>query len=607
MAIFLVGDAFPRFSEKDWSALVARSTGGRLPSDLASRSEDGIPIDPLYGQATGGQVLPRRSARPWTIVQRIDIPDIGAARDQMRADLAGGVGGLDLVFAGARRAGIASASDRVLGDLFEGLSLAGITLRIDAGEATPGMVTRLLRLVEERSVDPGAAEIVSSFDPIAALAARGSLDQSFDAIGAAIVGAFEAMEGAGIDGMAVVADGRPWHDGGASEAQELAAVLAALVAYLRLFEKHGIGLERAMERIGVVLSADADQFLTIAKFRAMRLLHARLLERLPTRPCRIHGETSWRMMSRRDAHMNLLRTTSAAFAAGVGGADSVTVLPFTAARGLADPFARRLARNGQTILIEEAGLGRVVDPAAGSGALEGLTEALAEKAWGRFRSIESGGGLFAAVRAGTVQRDVAAMRDARLDRVRRREIELIGTTAFVHLDEVEAKAAGTRGYMDAAIETADRLVTVRLAEPFEALRDRADHLAAKGARPAVFLVGLGEDFVAAADLAAGLFASGGATVIGNQAHPTPKAAVEAFARSGAPFACICLSRDAADVASLAIALRKAGARRVYAATANAPPAATIAGIDAVIAKGTDAVALIGDLLDSAESGVAEKR
>jgi methylmalonyl-CoA mutase len=612
MTISLVGDAFPHFSEEDWSALVARSTGGRTPVELASRSDDGIPVGPLYVQAAGGQVLPRRSDRPWTIVQRVDIPDIGAARDQIRADLAGGAGGLELVFAGslaARGAGIASTGDQALADLFEGLGLTGITLRIDAGEATPRVVMRLLRLVEERSVDPGVVEIVSGFDPIAALAARGSLNQSFEATGRAVADAFEAMQSTGFAGIAVVADGRPWHDGGASEVQELAAVLSAFVAYLRLFEAHGIGIERAMERIAVVLSADADQFLTIAKFRAIRLLHARLVETmdLPSRPCRIHAETSWRMMSRRDAHMNLLRTTSAAFAAGVGGADSVTVLPFTAARGLADPFARRLARNGQTILIEEAGLGRVADSGAGAGAFETLAEGMAEKAWDRFQAIEHDGGLLAAVKVGTMQLDVAAMRDARLDRVRAREIELIGTTAFVHLDAVETKAAPAPRGADAAIETADRLVTVRLAEPFEALRDRADDLAAKGMRPAVFLVGLGSDFTAAANLAAGFLASGGVTAIDPKDFPTPETAAEAFARSGAPFACICLSRDTPDVASLAMALRAAGARRVYVATVDAQPVATIAGIDEIIAKGTDAVALIGGLLDSADAGLAEKR
>ena len=158
-------------------------------------------------------------------------------------------------------------------------------------------------------------------------------------------------------------------------------------------------LDDARRFIFFRLAADQDQFLTIAKFRAIRKLWARVEEACGLEPSRafVTAETAWRMMTKRDPHGNIVRGTIAALAAAVGGADAVTVLPFSAALGVPDAFARRIARNTQTILIEEANFHRVADPAAGSGAIEYLTEQLCEKAWGLFQEIERAGGSAAAL------------------------------------------------------------------------------------------------------------------------------------------------------------------------------------------------------------------
>src|SRR5262249_45822957 len=162
----------------------------------------------------------------------------------------------------------------------------------------------------------------------------------------------------------LVADGRVVHGAGGTETQELAYVIAAAVTYLRTLEAHGIALDDARRMIFFRLAADADQFLTIAKFRALRMIWARVEEScgLTPEPTFIAAEIAWRMMTRNDPQVNILRTTIATFAAAVGGADAITVLPFTSALGLPDAFARRIARNTQLILIEEAGIGRVADP-----------------------------------------------------------------------------------------------------------------------------------------------------------------------------------------------------------------------------------------------------
>ena len=220
------------------------------------------------------------------------------------------------------------------------------------------------------------------------------------------------LAGEGFRGPFAVADGRIIHNAGGSEAQELAFALASAVAYLRALEAGGHALDAARRMIYFRLAADADQFLTLAKFRAVRRLWARVEEAcgLAPEPVFVAAETAWRMMTRRDPWVNVLRTTMAVFAAGLGGADSIAVFPFTAALGLPDAFARRLARNTQLILLEESSLAKVADPAAGSGGIEDITDRLCEAAWALFQEIEATGGTAAALEAGLIQDKVAAVR-----------------------------------------------------------------------------------------------------------------------------------------------------------------------------------------------------
>src|SRR5262249_21182034 len=182
----------------------------------------------------------------------------------------------------------------------------------------------------------------------------------------------------------------------------LAFTLAAGLAYLRLLEASGFSLEQARTRISFLMAADAEQFLTIAKFRALRKLWARVEQvcKLDPQPIFISAETAWRMMTRRDPYVNMLRTTIAVTAAGVGGVNAITVLPFTAALGLSDAFARRTARNAQLILLEESNLFRVADPAAGSGGIEKLTTQMSQAAWTLFQEIEAAGGGAGALEGG---------------------------------------------------------------------------------------------------------------------------------------------------------------------------------------------------------------
>ena len=260
----------------------------------------------------------------------------------------------------------------------------------------------------------------------------------------AVTGAIKGLAAMGFKGPFAVADGRVIHDAGGSEVQELAFVLATGVAYLRALEGAGVALEDARGMIYARLTADADQFLTMAKFRALRLLWARIEQAcgLTPKPLFIAADTAWRMLTQRDPYVNMLRATMATFSAGLGGANAITVLPHTLALGLPDPFARRVARNTQLVLLEESNLAKVSDPAAGSGGIETLTQQLCEAAWALFQEIEKAGGVFAALEQNLIQRKVAATRAAREANIARRKEVLTGASEFPNLHEAAGRGAG---------------------------------------------------------------------------------------------------------------------------------------------------------------------
>jgi methylmalonyl-CoA mutase len=280
----------------------------------------------------------------------------------------------------------------------------------------------------------------------------------------------------GFKGPFVLADGRPIHDAGGSEAQELAFALAVAVAYLRALEAGGIPLDTARSALAFRLVADADQFLTVTKFRALRRLWARVEESCGLRhePTFIAAETAWRTMTRDAPYENILRATIAVFAAGIAGTDAITVLPFTAARGLPDEFARRIARNTQLILLDEANIARVADPVAGTGWAEDLSDQLCRATWTLFQEIEAAGGAAAALEQGLIQKKVAATRTARERALAEGKDMLVGANEFRTSDIADVRVLDVPRVTVLAMPVAipiEPLTPVRLAALFELPQD----------------------------------------------------------------------------------------------------------------------------------------
>jgi len=353
------------------------------------------------------------------------------------------------------------------------------------------------------------------------------------------------------------------------------------------------------------LSADADQFLTMAKFRALRLLWARVEQscELTSQPLFIAADTAWRMLTQRDPDVNMLRATIAAFSAGLGGANSINVLPHTLALGLPDAFARRVARNTQLVLLEESNLDKVSDPAAGSGGIETLTRQLCEAAWAQFQNIESAGGPFAALERNIIQTKVAAVRDARDVNIAKRKDVLTGASEFPNLHEktpavLDAKPVTALSPEEIVIRF-DAIAPIRLAAPFETLRDLSDRLLkTSGKRPAIFLANLGTaaDFTARATFAKSFFETGGIEAIDTEGFSDPAALAAAFKSSGAALVCLCSSDKvyAVGAEAAARALHDAGAKHIYLAgrPGELEAALRTAGVGEFIFAGGDALAML---------------
>ncbi|HET9141754.1 methylmalonyl-CoA mutase family protein, partial [Actinophytocola sp.] len=228
-----------------------------------------------------------------------------------------------------------------------------------------------------------------------------------------------------------------YHEAGGSDAEELGCALATAVAYLRALTSAGLSADAAAAQLEFRYAATVDQFLTIAKLRAARRLWARVAQvcGIGDTGSRQHVVTSPAVLTRRDPWVNMLRTTIACFAAGVGGADAITVLPFDSAVGLPDGFGRRIARNTQSILLEESHLDAVLDPAAESWYVERLTSDLAEAAWAWFTEIERAGGLTAALDAGLIADRLARTWQARRANLAAGADKLTGVTVFANADE----------------------------------------------------------------------------------------------------------------------------------------------------------------------------
>ncbi len=558
---------------------------------LSTTTLDGITVAPLGTPALSADLpdggLPGQApfTRGTTATRELDGWDVRAwftdpdaertARDVV-VDLENGVNSLWI------SAGTGGVPIDALATILEPVFVDLAAVVIDAPFEPLEAAQALIAVITDKGVQAATGTSLGA-DPIgAAFRDRGVVD--FDA---AVQIARLALP---LSIRALTVDATAVHDAGASDVQELAYSLAAGAQYLRLLVEAGLSVEDAAGLIDFRYAATDEQFPTIAKFRAARRLWNRVVELSGVTSAAAgqvqHAITSRPMMAKYDPYVNMLRTTVASFAAGVGGAAAVTVLPFDEPLGLPEPFSRRIARNTSSLLISESHVAAVADPAGGAHAVEKLTDDLARAAWELFGQIDATGSLdeaLALVR-GKVEQTVSDRALA----IAKRKRPITGVSEFPNLHE---ELPERRPY--------EQPLTVhRYAGEFEALRDD------RTTTP-VFLASMGTvaGFTARSTFAANLFAAGGVdTVVGGPSEGVDDVLV-AYREAGQP-AVVCLVGNDASYqqwgADLVVALRSAGATYVVLA-GKEPVSGPASGADTTIAMGVDALAFLRSIREELQS------
>jgi methylmalonyl-CoA mutase len=598
-----------------WRSAVAgvlAKSNRRDPADLPAEPErlldsptyEGFSIRPLYTSldappepalpgrwpyVRGGDAL-RDVKSGWKVAEAFPAGETAAAdaNGDVLVALTEGVSALVVRVGGPE--GVPPAElDRLLDGVFVDL----VPLVVEAGTDYVAATEALLPLLTDLDGDQRSRlSLDLGADPLTAPLSGRPAPSMAD-----VVATGKKVSGYGGGVRAITVDGPAFHNLGASASWELAGSVAAAVAYLRLLGEGTLAVPDALRQISFRYAVDDDQFMTIAKLRAARQLWARVAEVVgepDAGAARVHAVTSLPMMAQRDPWVNMLRTTLAAFSAGVGGADTVLVHPFDVAipdgfPGTSASFARRMARNTQLLLLEESHIGRVLDPAGGSFFVEDLTRQLAEQAWEHFRDIERRGGFVQALEFDFVTSSIAEVAERRTEDIAHRRTRLTGVNEYADLAEPplsrSASASAVRRY----------------AAGFEALRDRSDgYLERTGSRPQVLLLPLGPlaEHNIRATFAVNLLASGGIGAVNPgtvDAAGVPQAVSDA---GNLAVAVICgtdarYGTDASDVVNAA---RQAGVSQIYLAGPEKAVAEADSKPDDYLTAKIDAVDALSSLL-----------
>ena len=642
--ILPLSNDFKTPSEADWVGEVEKALKGGGLDRITRKTVDGIPVRPLYRETdwpsstdplgTAGAAPFLRGANaepdeflPWDIRQRFAHPDPDMTHSEILRDLERGVSSIELSVDSKGETGCAITDLASLSDVLEGVKADIATIALDhCGDGTGTSLAALLALWADEQGNARTQKLAFNMSPMSLLARTGKIDGGIDAAMARTAELSRVLCLQFPNATTLRVDARHVHEAGGSEAQELAALIADAVDMMRRLEATGYDSKAFPAQTLFTLATGANYGLEIAKLRAARRLWARVLEAMELKPAPmlLQAVTSARMLTRYDPWVNMLRNTSACFAASVGGADIVTVRPFNEALGVPEELGRRVARNTQIIAMEECGLRRVADPAGGAWFEETLANDLAEAAWAEFKTIEAEGGYAKSLISGAFQSRIATVREARAKDIARRKIPITGVSEYPLIDGAEAPVAdgtsvkGSPTVSSAGLEsflpelpgksgkdtTCTPLSPIHVAYAFEHLRDRAEaHVANRGKRPSIFVATLGPlaEHNGRVDFARNLFAAGGIEGVQPAALPnSPSALASGFKASGCRIAVLCGadSRYGDEAEAAAEALKKAGAQRVFLAGKFEAP-----GIDSHIFMGCDAVEVLE--LAQAELGVAK--
>lgn len=439
---------FPPVTTEQWEAKIIEDLkGADYEKKLVWKTAEGISVKPYYrAEHISGSpyaaILPgqfpyvrsnKTKDNSWEIRQCIDVSNILEANRIAVNALAKGATALSLDVSE-----VESASD--LAALLKSIPLDKTDIHYFSSRNYPVLLNQLVEACKLLNCDPKQLHGSFDFDPISYLLIHGDfyhletadMNQSYDLI--------LRSSGVGQKFRFISINGQYIHDSGGNMIQELAFAMASACDYVALLTSKGMKVDDITPRITFFLSSGSNYFMEIAKFRAARLLWARIVEQYkPDKPesmiAHINAVTSNWNKTVYDPYVNLLRTTTEAMAAAIASVDSITVNPFDTQFKEADDFSRRIARNQQILLKEEVFLDKVIDPSAGSYYIEKLTESIAAHAWELFVKVEQMGGMTQAVKDGFIQDEVEKNANARRQDVANRRQVILGTNQQPNQDE----------------------------------------------------------------------------------------------------------------------------------------------------------------------------
>lgn len=650
---------FPEHTYEQWHAAAeALLKGASFDQKLVSRTHEGITIQPIYrrediaglehtGHLPGSGSLVRGSraggfrSAGWEVSQELKADTPAALNAIIHEGLLGGQSELNIIVGCGQSdcsgggVNIETVADAITA--LSGVALDAVSIWWQCGSAASALAPLVIAAAEETGVTPDRLRGGFENDPCGDLLTKGRSRQTlalrFDHIAA--LTDYAAIKAPGLRTISI--RGEVYHNAGATATQELGFVIATLVSYLEEMKRRGIPAEKTLSKVRIRLAVGSDYFMEIAKIRAARWLWSRVAAAygVENAPVHIHASTSKWNKTTYDAHTNMLRVTSEAFAAVVAGVDSLHIGPYDEISGKTDEFSRRIARNLHTILREECGLDQVIDPAGGSTYIEWLTDQIAGKGWEIFQKIESQGGMLAAVEAGTVQQAVQDVCKAKLQNIRRRKDKIVGANMYpdlkggklaIHSTECRAAppipgaqaphalgitVASNAEMIEQAITAAKRgagrlslaaatgltceeggititrLAPRRAAEEYEALRDASTAFAGKtGAAPSIlqFNMGPSRKYRLRADWTAAFFEAAGFAVDGKRDFKGIDDAIAALTESQAAIAVITSDDEnylqVAEPLAQAVKAAKPGIHLLLAgAPGDNEPAWRAAGID----------------------------
>lgn len=646
--------SFPVPSYEEWKEEVEKSLKGKSIEKLHSMTYEQLQLKPIYtrrdlqpleleqypgfpsyvrGTEPNGYI-----GKPWTVSQELFAASPNEWNEIAKHDLARGQTEIHLVL---DRLGFSVTSLHDVETMFSGISLQNYSIRVDAGACSLPFLALFATYLQKQQIPIDTLRGTIGMDPLAALAEKGELSISLSTLYDVMADVTKWAEEHMPRIKTIIVHGEPYHNGGANAVQELAFAFATAVEYMSECLERGLMIDEAAERISFSFAIGSNFFMEIAKLRAARLIWSRIVQAFggneQSQKIALHARTSHFTKTVYDPYVNMLRATAEAFAAVVGGVSSLHVSPFDEAIQPADEFSRRIARNTQLILLEEAHVGKVIDPAGGSYYVETLTVQVAEEAWKLFQQIEAKGGMTKALEEGFVQAEVEKVAKLREQNVKMRKEKIVGTNFYanlaeppvqqrsaseqpldeVHGNEVNVTFSGT-SWMQTAVSFAQRRATAqdinaalatagpsiaiqpirqwRLAEPFEQLRKAAEHhLEKSGKRPTVHLINLGAipNHKARADFITGFFEAGGFAVVKNDGYMSNEEAVKGALAAGGTHYIVCGTDESYinTVPALAAELKKANPQlKLYVAGKQAPDIENTfvqAGIDGFIHIGSN--------------------